>query len=108
MRIWFGLLIAPLLALADQVVAYAAVGWACHHGNIVPVHGVHGLFLVLALAATLAAWQLWRAAPRRRAAEEAVVQHQFLAGLALVSGALSTLVIAALWMPTWVITPCAN
>src|SRR5205823_5272575 len=31
MRIWFALLVAPLLALADQSISLAAVGWACAH-----------------------------------------------------------------------------
>jgi hypothetical protein len=108
MRIWLGLLVAPLIALADQIVSYAAVGWACVHGYGFAVHGAHALFLAAALAATLVAWPLWQAARSARPGSEAVAQRRFLAGLALLTGAFAVLVIATLWMPTWIIAPCSD
>src|SRR5436190_22168679 len=104
MNIWLALLVAPTLALADQVIAYAAVGWSCAHERAVVVHAIHALFLVAAAASVLPAWRLWKAT--RADADEAGQRRHFLGGMAIASGALSVLVIAAMWMPTWVIGPC--
>ena len=104
MRTWFALLVAPLLALADQSVAYATTGWACAHQQSIAVHGVHFVFLVCVIAATVMAWRLWRA--RAPGAGESAARRHFLAGLATASGALSVLLIAAMWYPSWVLSPC--
>ena len=104
MRIWPALLVAPTLALADQAIAYAAVGWACAHEQAVVVHLVHALFLVAAAASLLPACRVWTATHVN--GDETVRRQHFLAGLAIASAALSVLVIAAMWMPTWVIAPC--
>jgi hypothetical protein len=108
MRIWFALLAAPILALADQVVAYATVGWACAHEHVVAVHAVHALFLAAVIAGSVPAWQLWHATRSAKAGNETLARRHFLAGLAFASGALSILVIVSMWMPAWVIAPCAD
>jgi hypothetical protein len=108
MKIWLGLLVAPLLVLSDQVIAYATVGWACNHASPMAVHAVHALFLAGACAATVVAWQQWQAARPDRSHGEAIARANFLAGLALVSAALCVLLIVALWTPTWILAPCAN
>ena len=106
MRIWFALLAAPLLALTDQSVACATSGWACSHQNAPVLHAVHGLFLVLIVAGTLAAWRYHRSLPARAA--EPVASRHFLAGLAAASGALSALVVLAMWIPVSALSPCFN
>ena len=106
MTIWFASLAAPALVLCDQVVAYAAVGWACSHEGIAAVHAIHAFFIILAGAGAIPAFRLWTAT--RMAGSEALERRHFLAGLALASSVLSVLVIASMWMPTWVIAPCAN
>ena len=104
MRTWPGLLLAPLLALADQIIAYAAVPWSCVHERAAAVHGLHVLFLVAATVTLWPASRVWR--ETRAAANDTDRRRHFLAGMALASAALSVLVIAALWMPTWFIAPC--
>jgi hypothetical protein len=108
MRIWFALLAAPIFALADQSVSYATVGWACAHQQAFAVHAVHVLFLSATAAGTVAAWQLWRATSTTKARSETLARRHFLAGLGTASGALSALVIIAMWIPTWVLAPCLN
>src|SRR5438034_9536689 len=108
MRIWFALLLAPVLALADQGIAYATAGWACANQQSIAVHGVHFVFLAAVIVATIMAWQLWRMAPAAGAGEEPVARRHFLAGIATASGALSALVIAAMWIPSWMISPCSG
>jgi hypothetical protein len=106
MRIWFALLAAPVLALADQSIAFAMTGWACAHQQTLAMHGVHVLFLAATVAGTLAARGLWRATLRVKTGDETLARRHFLAGLATASGALSALVIAAMWIPNWVLSPC--
>ena len=106
MRIWYSLLLAPVLALTDQSVAFATSGWACSHQHASAVHAVHGLFLVAIVAGTVVAWRYWRSLPEKAA--EPVASRYFLAALAAASGALSALVVLAMWIPTWALSPCFN
>jgi hypothetical protein len=108
MRTWVGLLGAPLLALADQTVSYATVGWSCAHEQTVVAHAVHGVFLAAIVVATLFAWQGWRETRPARAQGEEGARRQFMAGLAAASGALSALIVAAMWFPVWVLGPCLS
>jgi hypothetical protein len=108
MRIWFALLAAPILALADQIVSYATVGWACAHEHAGAVHAVHALFLVAVIAGTVPAWHLWHVTRFGKAGNEKIADRRFLAGLAAALGALSIVVIVSMWMPTWVIAPCSD
>jgi len=106
MRIWPALLLAPALALADQVVAFAVVGRACAQGQSVYVHAVHAVFLVAAAATLPSAWRAWTASRARRSVPGE--REAFLAGLAVGAAALSVLVIAAMSLPTWSIGPCVR
>ena len=108
MRIWFALLAAPILALADQIVSYATVSWACAHQHTVTVHAVHALFLAVVVAGTVPAWQLWHGTRSGKADNETFARRRFLAGLATALGALSIVVIVSMWIPAWVIGPCSD
>ena len=107
MWIWLALLVAPLLALADQTVAFALVGPGCAAQTTLALHSSHAVFLALAAAATLAAWRAWQETAAAVAGEtDAVRQRHFLAGVATTVAALSAAAIAAMWIPTWLISPC--
>jgi len=108
MRIWFGLIAAPLLALADQSLAFATVEWACGHQRDFAVHAVHAVLLAAIVVATLPACQLFRRTPAVYGDREDLARRHFLAGLASASGALSALAVIAMWFPVWVLGPCLN
>ncbi len=95
-----------MLALADQTVSYATVGWACAHQHALAVHAVHALFLIAVVAGVVPAWQLRNATRSSRAGTETIARRHFLASLATASGVLSALVIVTMWMPTWFIAAC--
>jgi hypothetical protein len=103
MRIAFALLGAPLLALLDQSTAFAVVSWSCSHGSTLLMHFVHFLFLGASGAAAIFAFAEWRGTTH---AADALIQHHFLAGIATASAILSTLAIAAMWIPVWMISSC--
>ncbi len=106
MRIWVALIVAPLLALTDQTVASALVPWACANQNIGVVHLSHVLFLALAAAAAVVAWLQWREIAISAGTGETTVEFHFLAGVATMIAVLSALAIAAMWIPTWMISSC--
>ena len=106
MRIWFGLLLAPVLALADQSVAYAAAGWACANQQVAVLHGVHAAALAAVALSAALAWASWRSTQSGTADGEALAVRHFLAGLATASALLSALAIVAMWVPVWALSPC--
>jgi uncharacterized iron-regulated membrane protein len=108
MRTWFGLLGAPILALVDQSVSYATVGWSCAHQYMFALHVIHAVFLAAIVIGTLCAWHRWRQTRLARTPGEEPARRHFLAGLAAASGALSTLVVGSMWLPVWVLGPCLS
>lgn len=108
MRTWPGIVLAPLLVLADQSVAYALVEWGCHAQRFGTLQGVHFVFLVGALATLVPAW---RGATRPAMPEAGLPgdnhdRRHFMAVVSLMVGSLSALTIVALWIPQWVLSPC--
>jgi hypothetical protein len=108
MRTWLALLLAPVLMLADQSIAYATVGWACARQQVLVMHAVHAGFLLAMLVATFLAWQLWHQTVPSEGSDETLKRRHFLAGLAMASGLFSALVTAAMWLPTFIIPACVN
>ena len=114
--VWPALLLAPLLALGDLSLAFALVMPECANQGRLGLHAVAVVSLAGALAMTAFAWHAWRALPAPGATGEAVTfsnapraesRPRFLALVATLVGAFSTLVIVALWVPLWLLTPCA-
>ena len=101
-RIWFGLFVAPALALLDQSLALVSVNWSCTHQSTLMIHGIHLLFLIVIVAGALLALGEWRA----NTGDSADRQLRFLAGAAVASASLSALAIVAMWLPVWMISGC--
>ena len=108
MRTWLALLVAPLMALADQSINYAIAGWDCAGQRTVPPHAVHLAFLAGTLVATVLAWRLWQATRPAQSAPEDQRRRHFLAGIATASAALSALTVAAMWIASWLLPACVN
>ena len=106
MRIWMALIVAPLLALTDQTVAFALAHWACAHQSTWVVHLAHIFFLVIVAAAAAGAWLVWLETTIVAGTVEPTVPVHFLAGVATMAAALSAVTIVAMWIPTWMISPC--
>jgi hypothetical protein len=99
--------VAPLLALTDQTVAFALVLGvrASEHWRSSILH----MCSFLAIARRCGRRRV-AALARNRASSaatgEATVQSHFLAGVAMMVAALSAVAIAAMWIPTWMISSC--
>jgi len=113
---WPALLLAPLLALGDVSLVYALVSPSCARQDSTALHSVAAVSLVLALAMTAMAWRHWRAAAPTSGGVTAATysdgsvaeaRRSFVALVATLAGALSSLVIVAVWLPVWVLPACS-
>jgi len=102
--LWPALIVAPLLALADQSVAYALAPWLCGHQQAGLGHAVHTAFLVAIVITAVPAW----AAARVLASHEKTSREgrPMLAVVASLVALLSIVIVVALWIPQWVLSPC--
>jgi hypothetical protein len=108
MHAWPALIIAPLIALAQQSIMYALVPPACDRHTVVLLH-LAGVVAIGACAAlTWGALKRWRATrpPVGQDAQDEQRPHT-LALVAVMAGGLSTLVCATMWAPVWMVSPCA-
>jgi len=104
MAIWPALIVVPLLALADQSVAYALAPWLCAKQNALSGHVVHAVFLLAMIIASVPAWRaMRRLAPREKEASESA---PVLAVVGSLIALLSITILFALWIPQWVLSPC--
>jgi hypothetical protein len=108
MRTWPGLVLAPVLALSDQSVAYALVQFGCAHQQTAALHAVHLIFLLATLATLIPAWPgaTRPGVPDHTMPGDSHDRHHFMSVVSLMVGSLSALVILALWFPQWVLSPC--
>jgi hypothetical protein len=108
MRIWLALLAAPSLALAAQSIMYSLVTPSCSMQTRVAIHAVAAVVLALCVVFTLLA--RGAGAPVRFGADqddgEAPTTRHFLAIVAAAVGAMSSLVVLAMWIAAWVLSPC--
>ena len=105
---WPALLLAPSLALASQSVIYAVVTPSCKGLSTRALLGVSAVTLLVCLAFTWMARHNWKAAPAPLPEDSVARRPFFIAMVSCVVGALSCLVIAAMWFPQWVLSPCAS
>jgi hypothetical protein len=107
-RTWPGMLLAPLLALADQGVAYALVPYGCSHQHSAGLHLTHAVFLLATLACAVLAWPVARPAlPALQEGPGGIERQAMMGAVALGIAALSAAIVVALWIPQWVLPPCA-
>lgn len=108
--VWPALLLAPALVLAEQALAYALVAPLCARQQGAWLHAVPMAFMALVLLLTvLAACEVHRLGGLRPGTgpSDAVARRPlFVARVATGIGALSLLVLVALWMPQWWLSPC--
>jgi hypothetical protein len=97
MRAWPALILAPVFALAAQIIAYALVTPACHYGKAWPLHLSFFLFFALCVATAFSARLSLRAAHR-----------EFLPLAAMWSGAFFSLVVLAQWVAMFIVSPCMH
>jgi hypothetical protein len=114
MPIWPALFVAPSLSLAHLSVAYALVTPACAAQHTGWLHGSSAVFLAGALLFTAMAFVESRRRshllnPRPGADSDLrSARPWFIAQVASLVGLLSSLVIVGIWIPQWLLSPCAG
>jgi len=106
MTTWLGLIVAPVLALADQSVALSLSAWSCKGQHGLALHLVHASFTAAVAVIAALGWFSWRRAMTIQAGSPGAARHRFLATMAAGVSALSLLAILAMWGPTWVLSSC--
>lgn len=106
-RSWPAVLLAPVLALVDQSVAYALVPWSCSHQSVAVPHAVHALFLAATLGTLFVPLRRLEPGEPPAMPDERLERRHFFAGVSLFVALLSALVILAMWIPSWFIPACA-
>jgi hypothetical protein len=107
-NLFIGLLVPPIAFLIDLEAAYALVPTACSTRNPLLVHLVHLACLLLVVFAWVTAWRCWKATGSTWPAEEGgpLGRSRLLAGIGVLMSALFTLVILAMWLPSFILDPC--
>jgi hypothetical protein len=111
MKSGWALVLAPSIALGAQSVMYALVTPSCEAQSRTGLHATALIALLLAVVLTALAateWSRYRGAPGvdpENTGQPA--WHRFLAAMGTAVGALSCLVILAMWFGLWVLSPCA-
>jgi hypothetical protein len=103
-----GLVLGPVVALANQQAIYAVNMWACGRGLRATIHVVPVLALIIIVGTGLGAYRNWREVGRGVEDEQAGVaaRTRFLALLGIAISIFSALVILAQWLAIFVFEPC--
>lgn len=108
---WPALLLAPLLVLLQLSTLQALTTPACTHHNEWLPHVVCATSLLLMLGMTLLAGYRWHRlvhSVRHLKDEGARSRDRFVATVATLTGVLSSLVGASLWLPVFALAPCLS
>jgi len=110
---WPALLVAPSLALTNLSVTYALVTPSCTRQSMLAPNLVSAVLLLACIWMSWCAWRNWRAdrpveGPPAGDSDAAPAHRPFVALVAAMVGALSSLVVLAQWFPQWVLSPCAS
>ena len=106
---WLALLLAPMLALTALSINYALVTPACEQqANVVWLHVVFAASLLLSVLFTVLAGRNWQRSKAHQTESRTRDRKRFVALVAVLVGALSSLVLVAQWLPLWLLSPCYN
>src|SRR4051812_15822505 len=110
LRLTYGVLAGPLFVLWSQLFEYQGVNWACGDGRLSAVHFIPLAFLVLTLAGLLIAYQDWVATGAGTSAQHASLadRTRFVALCGIILSAYSAVIIAWMWVPLFIFTPCQH
>lgn len=108
MQTWLALLGAPSMVLLALSLNYALVSSACEWRSDAPLQGVTAGAFAFAAFATVLAWHRWRARRGAMAPDDVRMRARagFLAFVAMCVGFLSSIVLLAMWLPQWLLSPC--
>ena len=110
MRVWPALVLAPLTALAQQSAMYALVPEACNRHLVGAVHAVAAVAVLACAGMTWHALRAWLRTGQPQTGQPADDEGRphTMALIAAMTGLFSTVVSIAMWLPVWMVSPCAR
>lgn len=107
--LWFGFLAGPVALLWGQMIVYALVPDACDRKSSVWVHVVHLIIVLVSLLGGWMALRVWRRLGRGEADSHPSPEHRarFMAVSGMAIGAFFALTAAAMWLATFLLSPCS-
>lgn len=103
-----GVLLGPVVALANQQVIYASDTWACGHNVHAVLHLIPAVALAIIIGAGVMAFAEWRAIGRGVEEERggADTRTRFLSLMGIGISAISALVVIAQWASIFTFGSC--
>jgi hypothetical protein len=107
--LWLGLLSGPVIVLANQWVAYCLVPDACARQNSLFVHLVHLVALLLIGGGYVLCRREWARLGRSEPDERPGPEHRarFMAFAGMVANPFFALIVLAMWLATFLFSPCS-
>jgi hypothetical protein len=107
--LWCGVLMAPVAVLGGESAAYVLVPDACARQSNVFIHLVHLVVLLVVLAGFAICWRAWTGLGRREPGDEAGPdgRARYMAFSGLLENGFFALVVLAMWLATWLFSPCS-
>jgi hypothetical protein len=108
LALWWGIFAAPIAFALDEVLSYAIVQHTCSTGYHGLLHFYTLLAIVLALSGFAAALWCYRRLPESATTTGVMVESRsrFMAIYGIAASIAFTLVIIALSIPKWAMSPC--
>jgi hypothetical protein len=108
LALWWGIFAGPIAFALDEVLSYAIVQHTCSTGYLWLLHFYTLLAIVLALSGFASAFWCYRRLPENATTSGVMVESRsrFMAIYGMAASIAFTLVIVALSIPKWAMSPC--
>ena len=108
MALWWGVFAGPIAFAADEVLSYAIVQHSCSTGYNLLLHLYTILAILVCVSGFLSALWCYNRIPRDAGTEEANVasRSRWMAIYGLAASSVFVIVIIALAIPKWALSPC--
>ena len=105
--LWYGILIGPLSWAFDQQISYSLVGHACSTGHFYLLHAITAIALLVALSGALVAvMNLGRTRQATTEGGRVADRSRFMAIVGIAASLGWALVIVAMAVPRFLLSPC--
>jgi uncharacterized membrane protein (DUF4010 family) len=105
---WPALILSPALVLINLITLYAMVTPSCGRQSTGPMQWLTALSFLLCLLFTVLAWRNAHRLAAPSKSDAASGRAHFVARVSSMVGLLCSLVLFAMWVPQWILSPCAS
>jgi hypothetical protein len=108
MALWWGVFAGPIAFAADEVLSYAIVQHSCSTGYNLLLHFYTIVAILFCASGCFSAWSCYNRIPRDADIEAATVasRSRWMAIYGIAASIAFTIIIIALAVPKWTLSPC--